>query len=640
MLDDSAAILADEASRTSRTGHPASAPAPEHIASNDELYLLGRCLEDRPQAGLVPEHYWEEAVWRDAGDVRCHVALGRTLAAAGRVDEAERHLRSAVERLTARGAGPVDGEAHYRLGALLARRGRTDEAADVLAVARRIAPWRVPAGVALAQLESAAGRLLQAERLLRDVLAIDPRHARATALLAAVLWRSREAEESAALVDGLLARDPRDPWARDLAGRPVTDDADELLDVALEYRAAGMADDALRVLALALAVDAADLDAPSGTRIVPLVHYHAALLHEQEGRPDRAEDARWAAQLAPPEDCRPLRLADAEALEAADTDDTTARFLLGGWYAAHDRIEDAFAAFWSAAAHDPREGVRVRALRELGIASCTAYGDPEAALAYYERARALAPRDAGLLRECDRLRERLGLPGRLALLEENEALVLERDDLTLEYAALLVESGRAGAAQRLLLGRVFAPGAGGEGRVLEVWDATMIALAEVSTPADAATFLCAALAPPACLGAVRSTLADTAELHLRRGCARSRLGDQAGACDDWETAAGLTAEPLEVTAPRFSGQTVSSIRALLALGRVAEADRLAAAFAVWIDEESRIPAHPGSGSTRLFPLEPQQEKDELLAGFRAQLAALAAEREEAATERDRAAKAG
>ncbi|ROQ60468.1 hypothetical protein EDF36_1607 [Rathayibacter sp. PhB152] len=632
MLDDSAAIPADSTSGTSRgsAAPPPPPPAPEDVASNDELFLLGLHLEERPRSGCAPEHYWEEAVWRDPGDTRCHVALARSLAVAARFDEAEGHLRSAIERLTSLGVVPADGEAHHRLGELLARQGRPEEALEALSTARRARAWRVASGVALGRLLLAADRLEEAEAVLREVRAIDGQHAPATVLLAVVLRRGRRAQQSRALLESVLARDPLDHWARDLAGRPLDADADALLDVALEYRDAGLPDDALRLLALALAADAARRTPSERTGVVPLVHYHAALLHERQGRPDQARAARRTAQQAPLEGCRPVRLEDVEALEAADTEDTTARFLLGGWYAAVGRVEDAFAASWAAAAHDPRAWVRVAALRALGAASCTAYGDAEAGLAYLERARHLAPDDAGLLVEYDRLRVLLGHEGRLALLEENEALVLERDDLTLEYAALLVADGRAGRAQGLLLGRVLGEGEGPgsripEGRVLEVWDATMIALADASSPADALTFLCAALAPPACLGEERPLSAVPAGLLLRRGAARARLGDDAGAADDWEAAAGLTGDA--VTAPRYDEQTVSAIRALLALGRRAEADRLMTAFSEWIDVEAAVPAtadwtRPGE----LFPLEPQQQKDALLARCREQLAALAEER--------------
>ncbi|NQX16731.1 tetratricopeptide repeat protein [Rathayibacter sp. VKM Ac-2857] len=599
--------------------------------SNDELFLLGRDLEERPRAACVPEHYWEEAVWRDPGDVRCLVALARTLTDAARFDEAERHLRVAIERLTSRGARPADSEAHYRLGVLLTRQGRVDEAVEALGAARRTAAWRVPAGVALGQLHAAADRPREAEAVLREVLATEAQHARATALLVTVLRRTGREEESSALLRALLERDPLDPWARDLAGRPLPDDdAAVLVEVALEYRAAGLPDDALRVLALAVE---AEEQAPRGRIGVP-AQYHAALLHEREGRTEQARAARRAARLSPLERRRAIRLEDVEALEAAGADDTTARFLLGDWYDRKGRIEDAFAARWFVAAHDARASVRVLALRGLGAASCSAYGDPEAALAYVERARSIAPGDAELLLEYDRLRAHLGHEGRLALLEENEAVVLERDDLTLEYAALLVAAGRAGCAQRLLLGRRFAPGEGRdgrgldgrvlEGRVLEVWDATMIALADASSPTDALTFLCAALAPPACLGESRPPLDGTADLLLRRGDARSRLGDDAGARDDWEAAAGLTGGT--VTAPRFDGQTVSAVRALQRLGRAAEAARLTAAFAQWIEEEHRIPASgEWSRADPLFPRDPQTDKDAQLAHYRAQLAVLAEE---------------
>ena len=52
-------------------------PAPTEIRSNDELYLTGLHLEQYRHATRAPELYWREALRRDPGDSRCHLAMGR-----------------------------------------------------------------------------------------------------------------------------------------------------------------------------------------------------------------------------------------------------------------------------------------------------------------------------------------------------------------------------------------------------------------------------------------------------------------------------------------------------------------------------------------------------------------------------------
>ncbi len=54
--------------------------------------------------------------------------------------------------------------------------------------------------------------------------------------------------------------------------------------------------------------------------------------------------------------------------------------------------------------------------------------------------------------------------------------MLQRDDLVVEYAELLVRTGKPSAALLLLEGRHFQPWEGGEGRVLGAWDRARAAL--------------------------------------------------------------------------------------------------------------------------------------------------------------------
>ena len=56
------------------------------------------------------------------------------------------------------------------------------------------------------------------------------------------------------------------------------------------------------------------------------------------------------------------------------------------------------------------------------------------------------------------------------------ALVLSRDDFTIEYIRLLVAEGFAAEALEILRSRTFRPWEGGEGQALAAWDATVAAL--------------------------------------------------------------------------------------------------------------------------------------------------------------------
>jgi tetratricopeptide (TPR) repeat protein len=194
-------------------------PVPADIASVDELYLTGVHLDQYRHATRSPEPYWEEALRRDPGDARCGTALAARRMRAGRLDDAERLLRTAVERLTRRNPNPRDGEAHYRLGLVLARLGRDAEAKEAFGKALWDQAWADAAAVATARLDLAARR--DAEPGLREVVARSPRHTQARNLLAVALLRRDERETAAAILAQTLRGNPLDAWARDLAARLV-----------------------------------------------------------------------------------------------------------------------------------------------------------------------------------------------------------------------------------------------------------------------------------------------------------------------------------------------------------------------------------------------------------------------------------
>lgn len=129
--------------------------------------------------------------------------------------------------------------------------------------------------------------------------------------------------------------------------------------------------------------------------------------------------------------------------------------------------------------NSPKPELAVIVHRNLGIASYNVLRDKQAAWGHYSQALELAPNDAKLWFEFDQLAARKGdtTAERLARLDLREKVVQKRDDLTVTYALLLAQAGRAGEARALLGNRHFQPWEGGEGQVLAAWDATALALA-------------------------------------------------------------------------------------------------------------------------------------------------------------------
>jgi tetratricopeptide (TPR) repeat protein len=600
-------------------------PAPADVASVEQLALIGAHLEQYRHATRSPEPYWREALRRDPGHVAGSVGLAGRAYRRAEYAEAEALLRAAVGRLTAWNANPADTTALYLLGLVLERQGRPDEAYARHAAASWARAWRAPAGYRMARIDAAAGRDAAALDRLADVRRVEPEHLQARALTALLLRRTGRAREADAMVRDTLALDPLDWWTRDLAGLPLTTDAQSCLDVALEYAGVGETEAALRVLDVAAEREA---DRPLGqTAAGPLIEYHRAHLlvsgyarHSSRirSRPvggeheARASDLTW---------CFPSRLDDIAVLERANPADARALALLGHWRYAADRADDAIAAWRASGELDPSDPV---VWRNLGLAAWNHLGDADEARAAYDRALAVAGADARLVFESDQLDARRGVPPqqRLDRLLDVRGLVETRDDATVVLAHLLLTAGRLEEARALLLGRTFQPWEGGEGEVLQVWD-RLCRLAAARPGGSAVAAIDAALDPPASLGEARHPLASTAALQLLRGDALAAAGDEDAARAAWELAA-RDGDFRAMSADPHSEATYSSVLALRRLGRHGEARDRTESLRAWVDALDAVPATVDYFATSLpsmllFAEDPAVEKRRRVAFLRAQL---------------------
>lgn len=610
-------------------------PAPADVETVEELFLVGQYLEQYRHATRSPEPYWLEAFSRDPGDVRSNTAIAARRYAAGLFDEAIAHLENAVARETAWVPTPGSGEAHYRLGLALVRLGRDREARPRLARAAWDAAWRVPATYALARLLARAGEYGGALERLETVASLDPQHLQAADLRVRVLRALGRAAEADAVLAATLELDPLDQWALDLAGRELTRDAPTLLDVSIEYAGTGFPDDALRLL------DAADAvvgeQALGQVQVAPLVAYHRAAILASLGR---TEEAREAAARAPERSahCLPSRLDDIAAIRASlrlTGPDALALALLGHWFYDRGRRTEAIASWTESLAAGPDGPTRAIVERNLGVASYNVLRDPVAARAHYEAAMAAAPDDARLWFEFDQLASRSGEPSsmRLARLDSRRDLVAERDDLTVAYANLLVDEGRAREALDLLAARAFQPWEGGEGQVIAAWDRATVALAGAALSAgDAGTavgLLESALRLPASVGEARHPLANIALLHLALGDALAATGRPDDAAEHWSTAAESAGDFTGMRTRAYSAQTPYSVLALRRLGQTQRAAGLAEDFARYVHELAAEPAAVDYFATSLptmllFIDDPQDARDREIADLRDALRRLSA----------------
>lgn len=221
---------------------------------------------------------------------------------------------------------------------------------------------------------------------------------------------------------------------------------------------------------------------------------------------------------------------------------------------------------------------------------------PKAAREAYDVARLLDPRDARLLYEHDQLckRTRVAPAARLRQLQKHPELVHERDDLTVEWCALTIQTGRPEKALRVLLERRFQPWEGGEGLVLGQYARARIALGIASLAeskaAEAVERFRLALAPPANLGEAWHLLANRSHVRYWLGVALERAGDPEGAREQWRAAAEAVGDFQEMKVRPYSEMTYYSALAARRLGRAEQARELLQAVLSYSRSLAKTPA--------------------------------------------------
>jgi tetratricopeptide (TPR) repeat protein len=226
--------------------------------------------------------------------------------------------------------------------------------------------------------------------------------------------------------------------------------------------------------------------------------------------------------------------------------DARAPYYLGNFWYGHRRYDEAIAC-WERSRDLDATYPTVQ--RNLGVAYLNKQNDPQKSRIAYEEAFRLDPGDGRVFAELDQLYKRLGMPPeeRLARLEARLDLVEQRDDLTVERAALLNLLGRPQQALDLLLARHFHPWEGGEGKVTGQYTNSLIALARRQLAADdyagALTYLQRSRDYPHNLGEGRLYSVQENNLDYLLGCAYEGLGDAETARRYFIKASAGTFEP-------------------------------------------------------------------------------------------------
>jgi tetratricopeptide (TPR) repeat protein len=552
--------------------------APSDMASADELFMTGLHLEQYRHATRCPTPYWREALRRDPLDARCNNAMGLWHLRRGEFAQAEGSFRRALERLTRRNSNPRDGEVCYNLGLCLRYLGRDAEAYAAFYKAVWNQAWMAGGYHALAEIDCTLGHWGTALDHLNSSLRLNTDNTRARNLKAMVLRKLGRVHDAKALLRDTVALDPLDWWARCLVGESLTCDLQTQLDLAHDQARAGFYREAIALLEHA---QPAKRDLPDQSwGALPMVQYTLGWLHEKCGARQAAVPHYRAAAQQSSDYCFPARLEEIAILETAmraNPRDARAPYYLANLLYDRRRQQEAIKLWERSVRLDPDFSV---VWRNLGIGYFNIGHNPRKARTAYDRAFRVNRSDARLVFERDQLWKRLGEAPvkRLRELEKYPGLVRQRDDLSVEFCALLNQTGRHVEAMQLLSRRNFQPWEGGEGAALGQHVRTQLSLGREALAHQ--DWVCAlnhfehALTSPRNLGEAKHLLANQSDIQYWAGVACEQMGEKKKARQHWRAAARFQGDFQTMRICSFSEMTYYSALSWKRLGQKARAEKL------------------------------------------------------------------
>ncbi|MDA6071317.1 DUF5107 domain-containing protein [Flavobacterium sp. AC] len=444
--------------------------APEDIENNEQLFLTAQHLEQYRHATYSPIPYYEEAIRRDAGDIRSNNAMGLWLMRRAKFEEAEPYFRAAIKTLTQRNPNPYEGEAYFNLGLCLKYQNKNKEAYDAFYKSTWNAAWQNQGYFYVAQLDALNGDYELALTHIKKAISKNTEDHKALHLQVAFLRKLGQQEKALKLANTYLENDcfnfgllyekyllSNDKKELDYFNSLIRNNIHTYIEYALDYALAGLYNQAIGLLSEGL----------KDEETYPMAWYYAGSFYEKLNDLGQAEKCFKMASQAKPDYCFPNQIEAALLLQNViqkQTNDAKALYYLGNFWYASKFYDDAISCWeQSVAIDDTFPTVH----RNLALAYYNKLNNPEKALSSLEKAFSLDLQDSRILMELDQLYKRLNrdLVFRLAFLEKHLELVIQRDDVYLERVSLYNLLGKHDKALTLLQNRIFHPWEGGEGKV-------------------------------------------------------------------------------------------------------------------------------------------------------------------------------
>lgn len=501
-------------------GKPAEpAKEPAEILTNEELLLTAQHIEQHRHATYLPDPYYLEGLKRDPLDSRINNAYGMLLMRRGNFAEAEKHFRQAVKRLTWRSPNPYTSEPYYNLGLVLFYQDKKDAAYDAFYKAAWSNEQQEMSYYFLAAIAAGKQEFVSALELVEKGLIKNSHNIKARGLKAVILRKLNRVEEAKAWIKENLRVDSFDYISRyeesilennsqekrDEMNGLMRDFQEAYLQAARDYAEAGFYTEAAAMLS-------------ECTKEYPMLAYYKGFYLGKLGKTAESVEEYKKADGVSPLYCFPNKLEDiAVLLDAMNQYPTGAKayYYLGNLY--YDKLQcEKAAALWEKSVELDDQYPTVH--RNLALAYYNKQGNLEAARAELEKAFALDETDTRVFLELDQLYKKSGMAftKRLENYEAHRDIIEERDDAMLEFVTLYNLAGMYQKAYDTIMGHVFRPWEGAEGRISGQYKIALIEMAKekilASEYAKAEELLEKALLYPENLGEGR--LEGTKDNHI------------------------------------------------------------------------------------------------------------------------------
>ena len=462
-----------------------AAKDPQDIASIEQLYLTGLHLEQYRHATYNPMDYYNEALRREPGDVRCNNAMGLLYMRKGCFALAEPYFHKAIETLTERNPNPYEGEPYYNLGWSCKMQHKYDEAYEAFFKSTWNAAWQDAAYYNIALIDTMRGDYAVALEHVEYALIRNWHNHKARQLKATILRYLGRKEEACRWIDDSLAIDRFNMGCR-YEKYLLTQDVEVMnelrkmmrgwshgyIEYALDFASSGSYDEAIALL---------DDYMQHTDDVYPIAAHAVGYFYSQKGDAQRALEYYAKGENGSYNYCFPNRIEEVNILQNAmrvnEDHCSKAAYALGNfWYAAR-RYEEAIEAWEISARLDTKFPT---VWRNLALAYYNKRNVKERARLMLEKAFALDTTDSRILMELDQLYKKFGIAHqyRLDLLEKYSAQVEERDDLSIERITLYNQLGRYAEARQMIAERKFHPWEGGEGKITGQYTLCRVELAK------------------------------------------------------------------------------------------------------------------------------------------------------------------